>query len=328
MGLKTFVFFVWCVFLAVSNPTADQLLFYDDFSDNQNEWDIQETPFWLAFIEAGKYKLKNSSKQEAFLSWIESIQIPQGRDFSLEVDIAKTSGPEDRGFGLVWGVADANNLYRFEISGDGHFAIFQSSQGFLSPLLNWEEAGPINKGNASNKLSIARFGEWTHFYINGEWVAAFLGLAFFGQGAGFVNEAGVHTEVDSIRITEGVVSHLYAKMVHPDDPLIQPPLTIQNVSIQPQPVSPGSAFDIIINFTARDPSIEENTIPILFSLSIFQDGKTLFTKNPVKIQALNGRPTRRIENMKASKRAGNYTIKITLEYKNLMKEFTSDLYIK
>ena len=76
------------------------------------------------------------------MSWNDSIQTPEGRDVSLEADMSKTAGPDDRGYGLVWGVLDANNLYRFEVSGDGHFAIFRNSRGILSPILNWEEAEP------------------------------------------------------------------------------------------------------------------------------------------------------------------------------------------
>jgi hypothetical protein len=325
--LKKPLFLIFCLFLSSSALPTGQVLFLDDFSDNQNGWDIQQAASWSAFIEAGKYKLKNTSDDEAFVSWNDSIQIPEGRDFSLEAHIAKTAGPDDRGYGLVWGVLDANNLYRFEVSGDGHFAIFQNNRGILSPILNWEEAEPANKGNASNTLSIARFGEWTHFYINGEWMAAFLGMPFFAQSAGFINEAGVHTDVDRITLTDGVVPHLYDKMVHPDDPMSQPPLSIQNVSIQPQPVPAGSSFDIAVDFTVRDPYVAENTIPVLFSLTILKNGQPIFAKDLVEIQAFNGRPTRRIENMKASKRAGTYSIKITLKYQDAVKEFTSGLYI-
>ncbi len=89
------------------------------------------------------------------------------KDGAVSVSARPVAGPDDNAYGLVVRHVDDQNFYRFEISGDGYFAI-QVPQGAFGwePLVDWTESPAIKQGQESNRLKVECQGASMVFYVN------------------------------------------------------------------------------------------------------------------------------------------------------------------
>ena len=89
------------------------------------------------------------------------------KDGAVSVSARPVAGPDDNAYGLVVRHVDDQNFYRFEISGDGYFAI-QVPQGAFNWefLVDWTESPAIKQGQESNRLKVECRGASMVFYVN------------------------------------------------------------------------------------------------------------------------------------------------------------------
>lgn len=164
-----------------------QVIFYDDFIDNRNNWATEgtETRSNLS-ISNGVYYFEHLRDER---SWITSnvIDISEYKDFEIETSIKKISGINNNGFGLVWGRADSQNQFDFYISGNGSYKVNKSESGDRHEITSWTKSSTINKGNgATNKLTIRKIEDKIKFYINDNYLIEKTFHSFFGNRIGFV----------------------------------------------------------------------------------------------------------------------------------------------
>jgi tetratricopeptide (TPR) repeat protein len=89
-------------------------------------------------------------------------------------------------------------------------------------------------------------------------------------------------------------------------------VTIESVTIQPNPVAPGGKFDLVVEYRVDNPLVAAEKVAVQFGYAILQEGSSLFAKKPFAVQSFNGRPTRRTEHVTASQTKGAYTIEVTV----------------
>ena len=97
--------------------------------------------------------------------------------------------------------------------------------------------------------------------------------------------------------------------------LQSPSIEIYKMESKPTIVQPGGKFDLVVDYSVRDPSIQTDRIPLEFSYSILKGNKSLFDSVPVLLQAPNGRRMQRVVHLTAAKIKGNYIIRTSLRYK-------------
>ena len=242
--------------LAVQTQCRGEVIFEDSFINNRYRWSTPDNEMWRLAVEGGRYIIQNRSDQASCRTWNRGIKLPSEIDFTIEASIEKTGGPNNRGYGLIWGLKDNQNQYLFEIGGNGYFGVFRIENGAPSPIFNWKSFASINKGNSKNTLTIARYKEKTHFFVNDAYAGGTDGLPLFGGKAGFGNESKIETAVDYIRIIEGVPKPLLIKIPGYEKPA-EEIMVEEVVIVTPQEEPPEE--DLVVEM-AKEDLVEENVI--------------------------------------------------------------------
>lgn len=156
-------------------PTGKPI-FSDSFMNNNNGWDLTS--------KAGQFSVKVGNGSMALeddnnrLLW-ELIPSNQNfGDFYLTVDANLTKGTQVNGYGLyIRGTSDQNldiaTYYRFEIYGNGSYAIFKGTIDATGntnsqTLVNYTQTAIINKAGKVNHIAISAKGATMTFYVNGQ----------------------------------------------------------------------------------------------------------------------------------------------------------------
>lgn len=156
-------------------PTG-KALFSDTFSNNNNGWDLTS--------KAGQFSVKVGNGAMALeddnnkLLW-ELIPSNQNfGDFYLTVDANLTKGTQANGYGIyIRGTSnqslDIATYYRFEIYGDGSYAIFKGTLDATGAsksqqLVNYTPTSIINKAGRVNHIAISAKGATMTLYVNGQ----------------------------------------------------------------------------------------------------------------------------------------------------------------
>ncbi|MDQ2885714.1 MAG: DUF1080 domain-containing protein, partial [Chloroflexota bacterium] len=152
------------------------VLFADTFTDNHNGWSLQSYPgkFSMA-IAAGSLALESDNNE---LLW---EMLPGNKtfsDFTLTCDTVLSKGDQDNGYGIYIRGSSMQNTdlatyYRFELYGDGSYAIFKgtiSANGTTSStiLVNYTLHPAIQKQGGLNHMMITAKGSVLSLTVNGQ----------------------------------------------------------------------------------------------------------------------------------------------------------------
>jgi len=126
-------------------------------------------------------------------------------DFEVEVETTQVSGPDNNDHGLLLRYLDANNFYRFTISGTGYYAFDKYKDGQWVTLVDWTESSAIVAGRATNRLRVVCQGANFTFYVNdtrvGEAQDADFSSGDVGIEVGTYKDPGsVHVSFDNFRV--------------------------------------------------------------------------------------------------------------------------------
>ncbi|GAC1425424.1 MAG: hypothetical protein NVS4B1_11000 [Ktedonobacteraceae bacterium] len=151
-------------------------LFRDEFTNNTNGWSIQSyTGEFSVTLGNGALKLENDNNK---LLWELIPGNKEYGDFQLSVDAVLTKGSQDNGYGVyIRGALSQNSsittFYRFELYGDGSFAIFKGTtdaNGIVTTprLVDYTNSSAIQKQGILNHITINAKGASLQFIVNGQ----------------------------------------------------------------------------------------------------------------------------------------------------------------
>lgn len=151
-------------------------LFQDQFMNNTNGWSIQSYPgeFSVA-LGNGTLKLENDNNK---LLWELIPGDKKYGDFQLSVDAVLSKGSQENGYGVYIRSALSQNssittFYRFELYGDGSFAIFKGTSdtngtATTPRLVDYTNNSAIQKQGSLNHITISAKGSSLQFIVNGQ----------------------------------------------------------------------------------------------------------------------------------------------------------------
>jgi len=96
------------------------ILFQDDFTSEQSNWDVFEDERGAVGYQNGMYRIYANEAQADF--WAN----PHGLKFSdvqVEVNAQRAAGSENNVFGILCRYQDAKNFYQLLVSSDGYYDI-------------------------------------------------------------------------------------------------------------------------------------------------------------------------------------------------------------
>jgi hypothetical protein len=204
MNPRRLVLLMAGMILTACGPALTPLPYADDFSTADGGWKT-------ASDEAIKIEVQDGALHFTIddldtIAWSTPKDKRFG-DFVLDVDATQVAGPNDNTYGVIFRYQDDRNFYRFDISGDGYFAVFKRKDGAWSKVQDYVESAAVTQGNATNPLQVIAQGNQFTFNVNGETVKTFSASDFssgnIGLTAGTLFEnAGVHIAFDNLTVSE------------------------------------------------------------------------------------------------------------------------------
>jgi len=124
-------------------PTAGEVLFSDDFSDEAGVWDTYDAEYGSVFYENGWLHLINNNPAEfATGTWAHQ----HFTDFILEVETKLVAGTDSNWHIVICRYQDSNNSYYFGTSADGYYFISKFVNGNEIHLASATYSSYINQG--------------------------------------------------------------------------------------------------------------------------------------------------------------------------------------
>lgn len=165
------------------------VIFEDRFIDNHNAWLEEQTAEYQLQLEPERYVFAHLRELGSWMVWKDCGFYFDKPKFHVHLVTEKLEGVDNNGYGLLWGLEDANNCFEFLISGDGHFRVAQYKKGEHLPIVAWTRSELIHQWNNLNLLELKRDEDRLEFYINGVMVhsdSASELLNVTGRKTGFV----------------------------------------------------------------------------------------------------------------------------------------------
>jgi len=183
-------FFIFFIALSVasllqnSSLLAAEIIFSEEFNNNDNQWPIEDNEYAKTSIVNGTFIFEYKMDESGYHAYY-PIDIDTGRDFEIEITLYQISGHDDRGYGLIWDMVDDSNYYSFEISDNGYYRVGKALAGEWIDVIGWTESEFINTYGGKNTLTIAKLADTYMFFINENYVNLTDVQPLWGEYLGF-----------------------------------------------------------------------------------------------------------------------------------------------
>jgi hypothetical protein len=126
-------------------------------------------------------------------------------DVQIDLDVTHVLGtPNLSGAGLIFRVTDVNNMYAFFVSAFGSFSVAKWVNGTPTTLLAWAESPAVNKGAATNHLTVIAHGSSLTFLVNKTEVAMLTDTSLSSGSVGLIAKA-FDADVDVIEAYDNLI---------------------------------------------------------------------------------------------------------------------------
>jgi len=186
-------------------PTDDTLLYEETFSDpSTTAWTQNETEARTKSIEDGRYHwvIKTNTS-----TWSWNNGEGPFDDFQLDLDVSHIAGPDNESAaGAVFRVVDGDNFYLFRVSPLGTYYFAKSEGGSWTKIVDWASSDAINKGVATNHITIIADGAYITVYVNEEKLVDETDQTF---ASGYVGVIGTsYTDTEDVHVAfDNLVVH-------------------------------------------------------------------------------------------------------------------------
>jgi hypothetical protein len=205
--ISLFLFILTGCSNASGNNLPNGVLYQDDFSADNGAWLLESDMEATASIHDGRLFLNIDSAN--LIAWAE-LKDQKYNNFELQVDAIQVGGPDNNSYGVVFRMKDPSSYYRFDISGDGYYALTRRDAADGGSWVwitdDWQESDAINRGASANHIKIVAQDEQFDFWINGEKITSIQDGAYrtgtIGLDAGTFHESGVQVAFDNLVIRE------------------------------------------------------------------------------------------------------------------------------
>lgn len=188
----------------VEGPSGPLLLFEDDFSNSGSGW-----------LEAADAESGQGYRNGQFFFEVRSPDLivwdnagGNFRDFVLEVEARQMSGALESSYGVLLRYIDDGNFYRFDLTGDGYYAVSKLEYGEWVTLVDWQESAHVKVRGEVNRIRVVCQGPRMTLYVNGGELASVEDSSFergdVGLFASTFTDPNVEVEFDNLEIWEAL----------------------------------------------------------------------------------------------------------------------------
>ena len=185
---------------ATPTATGPQLLLADDFDDPASGW-----------LEAADAEASQGYRDGQFFFQVRAPDLivwedagGNFEDFVLEVSARQASGAPENSYGVLLRYVDEGNFYRFDLTGDGSYAVLKLEQGEWQTLVDWQGSAHVRPLGEVNRIQAVCQGTRMTFYVNDQMLDSVEDITFERGDVGlFVStfaEPDVEVEFDDLEI--------------------------------------------------------------------------------------------------------------------------------
>lgn len=183
---------------AIDRPKRSSKIIIDDnFSTNRNNWATEDHEKARLQVKNGRYEFEHKRDNRSWSVW-KTLPKVKG-DFELTVDTYHKSGVDNYSYGLIFGGKDVQNIYWFNVSGNGYYRVGKFENNKWNSLIAWKQ-DPLVKKYGKNKLKIKRIGSKVKFYVNNNYIGSITAKKLFGNKYGFHVENKQTAQFDNFKI--------------------------------------------------------------------------------------------------------------------------------
>ena len=182
--------------------TGPQLLFADDFSNTASGW-----------LESADGEASQGYRDGRFFF---EVRVPDlivwdnpglnFKDFGLQVTARQVSGGPDNSYGVLFRYIDEGNFYRFDLTGDGGYAVLKSEHNEWATLADWRQSAHIKPLGEENRIRVVCQGDEMVLYVNGQQLVSVEDDSFergdVGLFASTFSDPNVEVAFDDLEIWE------------------------------------------------------------------------------------------------------------------------------
>jgi hypothetical protein len=190
--------------LSTATPglSGPKLLFEDDFGDDRSGW-----------LEAADAESSQGYRNGQFFFDVRAADLivwdnagGNFQDLALEIEARQVSGDPENSCGVLFRYVDEGNFYRFDLGGDGYFAVYKLERGEWSSLVDWQASVHVRPQGEINYIEVVCQGPVMTFYVNGQELTSVEDSSFergdVGLFASTFTGPNVEVEFDNLEIWE------------------------------------------------------------------------------------------------------------------------------
>lgn len=170
--------------LTVRSPLAWErpsgVLLADSFDNNNNGWDVFEEGGNSAQIGNGQMVMKVADADSVFRVWPQLALANVDMTFDA---VIQEGTPSNISYGAACRFSNKDNLYSFEISGDGYYSVSKKVAGTWETIVDWTTSSVLKTGaGETNRIRIVCSDSRLEFYANDQLLTSSQDTTLSGSG--------------------------------------------------------------------------------------------------------------------------------------------------
>jgi OmpA-OmpF porin, OOP family len=172
----------------------------EDFSSNHYGWKEERGDGYTGSISKGKFHFESTNENSQW-TFIKTDLNPKEENFEIESSIKLENGPENFGYGIVFGMYnDWSNYKGLYITSNGYFRLIHFYDKKSNTILDWQKCEFI-KGNDSKKIRLIRENNCLKIFLNDKLVFTHCNFVWYGSKFGFIVAGKQKIAVDYLKIS-------------------------------------------------------------------------------------------------------------------------------
>lgn len=205
--MKLFTQIIFLLLLSLSSlfSQTNYKVIIDEKFDNPDskDWDQNNNSYQNLNISDGVYSIEGVNSNN--IGWaFKNLGLNINNNYIIEFDIKQVAGPDNMGYGLIFGMNESKNqYYKFSISGNQFRKLSGYWNNKFNDLRDWKKKeSVIKKMNEWNRIKVVRTRNLLEFYVNDVQLAAYGQFNDNGRNmAIFVDKNGMKVEIDNFKLT-------------------------------------------------------------------------------------------------------------------------------
>ncbi|MFP4547204.1 MAG: Ig-like domain-containing protein [Fidelibacterota bacterium] len=177
-----------------------QLIYSEDFADNESEWTEGSYEGGTRMITNGYYEVNNNS-DSGWYFWLNRDELDYTENFQIEAKLLLTKN--NSGAGFLWGASKDDDVLKYNYFGiwsNGQYRLLNTNDDDQYLWKDWTSFDWSNYYGQYNKLTVRKYNNTYYFFINENYIGNYNYQQAYGTLIGFNLAPQTILRIDDINI--------------------------------------------------------------------------------------------------------------------------------